>query len=302
MKNPIKTYSRALLAMAVIVPAVPLLAQVRKPINESSPRVSFKIGTAPTIGDIGNQQRRESMILGLEYSHPFGKGEFFAVAEMRDYVSNTYEATQFSPFDWNTAVYHEKTGYAPNGQRGYITAFTRNPASTVPWANAIASDMRFDSVDMRQNPLNGAVAKLAYRYRVESLPFVGNLGVQAGLTLSYLTSKQYADGALHVLDYRDMTQNGASTNWTAENPALDAFGRLGNEYYYKTEAEQKFVPGFFIGARKLLTDTLFFEMNISVLGHANLNYVPFSYSGVPAHWESTTKMKTGLEFIAGLRF
>jgi hypothetical protein len=300
MKNRFKTYSQALLAMAVFVPVA---AQQRtKAIDESSARVSYKLGTAPTIGDLGKQQRRESVLLGLEFSQPFWKGEWFVVAELREYVSNAYEVTQFSPFDWDTAVYKEKTGYASNGQRGYITAFTRNPNSTVPKPNAIASDMRFDSVDMRTNPLDGFVAKLAYRHRVESLPFVGNLGVQGGLILSYLTGKQYADGAIHILDYRNYTQNSYQTSWTAEDSRLDAQGRVGNEYFHSQQGEKKILPGVFIGARKLLTDILFFEMNISVLGYTELDYVPFSYSGEAPHFESSTKMKTGIEFIAGLRF
>jgi len=77
---------------------------------------------------------------------------------------------------------------------------------------------------------------------------------------------------------------------------------LGNEYFYINSAEKKILPGVFVGARKLLTNTLFFEINISMLGYTELNYVPFSYTGEAAHWDSGTKMKTGLEFIAGLRF
>jgi len=302
MKNLKNKYARALLATPIMALLVtPMAAQT---INESASRVSFKVGMAPAL-EQGRQERTASFLVGLEYSHPFWRGEFFFVGEWREFIATEHEATQFSPFDWDTANYREKTGYAPNGQRGYITAFTRNPnPDAVGIPNRIASDMRFDSVDMRRALLDGVTAKLAYRYRTDSLPLIGSIGLQGGLTLNYLTSREYASGAIHVLEFRDMSQNAANTGWTADNPNLDApeYGRLHNEYFYEQNSRGKFVPGAFIGVRKLFNDTLFFEMNVSMLGHTEVNYVPYAYSGQPALIETSNKTKTVIEFIAGMRF
>ena|GEM_PF-1680850 len=305
MKDRKKTYSRAsLAALAFMTIAMPVLAQGS--IREDGPRFSFKAGIAPVIGDVGNQQRRESAMVSLEYSHPFWKGEFFVAAEFRDFVSHAYEVTPFSPFvdrGGEPVSYTERTGYASNGSRGYITAYARRSNSSPdPWM--LWPDMRFDSVDMRTNPLDGGTAKIAYRYRTRSLPVVGSLGLQGGITLSLLTSIQYADGAIHVMDYRDESQNSVSTATYPypNSPGLDQFGRLDNEYYYLTNKDAKLMPGVFIGARKLLNDNLTFEVNFTMLGHTDLNYVPYSYTGQTAHWESSDKSKVLMEFIVGLRF
>lgn len=302
MENRNKTYNRALLAsVAFMTIALPVAAQ--KPINESSHRLSFKAGLTPVIGDEGKQQRRDSVVVSLEYSRPAWKGEFYAAAEWRDFVSHAYEATQFSPFEWDTAIYKDKTGYTRTGDRGYITAFTRR-SGLAAGTPTLWPDMRFDSVDMRQNPLDGISAKIAYRHRTRSLPYIGSLGIQGGLTLSMLTGTQYADGAIHVLAFRDETQNALSTSTypSAEVPIPESYGRLDSEFFTKTHKDSKVLPGAFIGVRKLMTDNLTFEVNLTMLGHTELNYVPLSYSGQAAHWESSNKNKILLEFIAGIRF
>ena len=305
MKGLKNKYSRALLAAPVVaLLAMPVAAQA---INESSPRVSFKIGATPAINQ-DRQERNAAAMIGVEYSHPFWKGEFFVSGEMRTFIANHFEATQFSPFDWDTAVYGDKTGYAPtsaanpNGDRGWITAFTRNPNST-PSPNMIASDMRFDSVDMRRALLDGASAKLAYRYRTDSLPLIGSLGLQGGLTLSYLTAWEYTNGAIHVLSSRQYNgQNNLASGVLANDARLDAYGRLGNEYFITQEKSTEIKPGAFIGIRKLIKDNLFFELNLTMLGYTDITYVPYSYSGQDPHFVKSSKTKTVVEFIGGMRF
>jgi len=321
MKNLKNKYARALLAAPIMALLVtPMEAQT---INESTSRVSFKIGMAPALNP-DSQQRRASQMVALEYSHPIWKGEFFVVGEWREFIANPHEATLFSPFGWGEAgtdgsqiTLGERTGYAPvstnasgwggynpDGKMGYITAFVRNPTST-PRPYMIASDMRFDSVDMRKYQLDGVTAKLAYRYRTGSLPFVGSFGIQGGLTLSFLRSWEYADGAIHVLDYRDMTQNNRSTATYPEatTNGLDQIGgRLFNEYFMEQESRTKLKPGAFIGIRKLFHDDYFMEVNLTMLGHTEVKYVPFAYSGKDPHFVESNKTKTVIEIIAGMRF
>ena len=311
MKGLKNKYSRALLAAPVIaLLAMPVAAQA---INESSPRVSFTVGATPALNQ-DRQQRNASIMVGLEYSHPFGRGAFYVTGEWRSFSATPFEATQFSPFDWDTATYADadRTGYAPTsainpeGKRGFITAFTRRPtADNTGATNRIAPDMRFDSVDMRRALLDGVTAKLAYRYRTDSLPLIGSLGLQGGLVLSYLTAWEYSNGAIHVLDYRVYNgQNNLDPN-AAPNPTdprLDAYGRLGNEYFVTQEKETGIKPGAFIGVRKAVKDNLFFEMNLTMLGYTDITYVPYSYSGQDPHFVKSSKTKTVLEFIAGMRF
>ena len=318
MKSPKKTYSltlqRGLLAATVVMlPATPVAAQST---NESIPRVSFKVGAAPALNP-DRQKRRASALISLEYSHPFWKGEFFVAGEWRDFVAISHETTPFSPFDWGEAgtngrqvEYKQRTGYAPNGQTGYITAFIRNPTSA-PRPYMIASDMRFDSVDIRKAQLDGVTAKLAYRYRTEPLPFIGSIGIQGGLTLSYLSSWEHADGSIHVLNDRYFSQNGANTSTYPNEVPAGMLDVLSNEYFTEQEKRTELKPGFFIGVRKLLPGDIFFEINLAMLGHTDVEYVPYSYSGkgtvspsgvVRGEFATSNKTKTVVEFIAGMRF
>jgi hypothetical protein len=246
------------------------------------------------------------MMLALEYSHPIPitMGEIFLTAEMRTFRTTSFEATKFSPFVWETAEYTNKTGYTPDGQRGYITAFTRDPSAN-PLPNMIAADMRFDSVDMRKNLLDGVTAKLGYRYRTPSFPIVGPIDLQGGLTMAYLTSQEQARGAIHVLDWRAYQgQNTANAAWTANHPNLDQaqYGRLYSDYFFEVNSETKMAFGGFVGARVFIWDDLYFEMNVATLGHAELNYVPVSYTGKDPYVETSNKTKIVLEFNIGMRF
>jgi len=101
--------------------ALPLAAQA---VNESAPRFSFKMGTAPVIGTPGKQEARPSMLLAGEYSYPFWQGEFFATAEYRIFRANDYEVTRFG----------KDTGYATDGsgRRGMITPYVLAPSDGLP--------------------------------------------------------------------------------------------------------------------------------------------------------------------------
>jgi len=297
--------ARSLSHSLIALLALPLAAQA---VDNSYPRVSMFYGTAPTIGTKGAHQVRESMLVGLEYSHPVWRGEAFGAVEWRDFRSIWREVTQFSPRDNRGNTIQEdknKTGYAGvgNSTRGYITAFTRRP--NYPDDRSIASDMRFDSVHMSKCDLGGGSAKVAYRQYFKA-PFVGQVGVQGGLTVNFLTSAEWARADIHVLSFRsyDPQNTTPNSNWTSENPNLDApvYGRLFNDRVFQDNKEIKVLPGIFAGARFFINDNFFFETNITTLGYTALEYVPTAYTGKEGYVEQTDRTKVVWEFNVGFRF
>jgi hypothetical protein len=280
--------------------------------------VSVFYGTAPALGDSGLQKVRETVLIGLEYSHPVWKGQVFGAAEWRSFRSVKHEVTQFSPrkADGSTLLDGEagavRTGYAGIGSnRGYITAhavYQGTPPGGIegaPW-----SDMRYDSVHMAKYDIDGGSSRLGYR-QFFKVPFVGELGIHGGLTINFLRASEYAQGDIHVLDRRDYRQNQFQTAYTSDDPRLDNPGpnndgsygrRLFNEPIYQANSEMKIQPGFFIGARGFVNDNFFFETNIVMLSYSQPVYVPTSYTGKEPYVESSAKSKMVWEFNAGFRF
>jgi hypothetical protein len=229
------------------------------------------------------------MLLAGEYSYPFWLGELFLTAEYRIFRANDYEVTKFGA----------DTGYATDGsgRRGMITPYVLATTDGLP-----APDGRFDSIDFRRSNLDGFTSKLAYRHRLGSVPYLGNVGAQAGLTLSYLSLDQYASGSINVLERRDIGQNSLAAATTAHAVLAESWGKYSNESFMEENQTTAFAPGVFVGARTLITDNLFFEMNLSVLGYSEINYVPASYTGKAPYTETSSHYKTVLEFAAGFRF
>ena len=293
--------------------ALPLAAQA---VDNSYPRVSFIVGSAPAIGNSGKLMVRESMLIGLEATCPVWKGEVLVSAEWRTFRSRNREITQFSDRYGDdgkddlttlrgTTIFTDgnRTGWTPAGGRGYITAFTRDTRTSASRRNGIASDMRFDSVHMAKNDLEGGTAKLGFRCYMDS-SYVGKWGVHGGLTINFLNSSEWATGTIHVLDYRRYEgQNTVSTSLTDDNPQLgNNYGRLYNEYIWSDHTEKKIVPGVFAGVRLFVNDNCYFETNIATLGHASPTYVPLAYTGQPGHIESSNGTRVVWEFVAGMRF
>jgi hypothetical protein len=84
---------------------------------------------------------------------------------------------------------------------------------------------------------------------------------------------------------------------------LDAsYGKYSNESFMVENQTTALSPGLFVGARTLITDNLFFEINVSVLGYSEIDYVPSSYTGKAPYTETSSHYKTLLEFAAGFRF
>jgi hypothetical protein len=274
--------------------------------------VSLFYGTAPAIGDSGLQKVRESVLIGLEYSHPVWKGQVSFAAEWRQFRSRNHEVTQFSPrkADGTTLLDGEagavRTGYTKDGQRGYITAFARTPTPNATTGRSIASDMRFDSIHMAKYDIDGGTSKLSYR-QFFAVPFIGQLGVHGGLTINFLTAAEWTTGSIIVLDRRDYAQNSMNTSWTADNfsPAQGGaaqWGRMDGDFFWQDTTEMKVLPGAFVGARAFFKDTFFFETNLAFLSHTQPVYVPQAYTGQPGHIESGTKTKMVWEFLVGIRF
>jgi hypothetical protein len=261
-------------------------------VDESKPRFSFKMGTAPTIGSTGKQGARESMMLGLEYSRPFATGALYFAAEYRIFRATQYEVTPFG----------EAKGYAldGSGRTGMITQYRELPNGRV------VADGRFDSVDYRRSDLDGITTKIGYRHNLGAMPVLGNLSLQGGLTLAYLSGEQYSTGSINVLEFRNQWQEDIANQyqlWLWEDEDLKELGRMSHESFLNEHQVTKFSPGIFVGARTLITDNLFFEVNVSMLGYSEINYVPASYTEKRvAYTETSNHVKTVLEFSAGLRF
>jgi hypothetical protein len=298
--------ARSLSYSIIALLAVPLMAQA---IDESKPRYSFKIAATPAT-NTGRQENNAAVSVGFEYSRPLGKGEVFAVLEWRDFMSHTYlDESIYSPYTDKDKVITlgEKTGYTPSGDRGYITRYARYSTNPDLWPyegsrGMIASDLRFDSIDTRRAVLEGVTLKLAYRYRLDALPVVGRLGLQGGLILNNLKASEYSNGSVHVLDYRAVIGQNSLAASEINAPLPASAGRLYSEYWMEQPNETKLMPGAFVGVRKLYTDTVFFEFNLAMLGHTDLKYVPFAYTGEAPRVVSSSKTKTVMEFVAGMRF
>jgi len=305
-----RSLSYSLIAML----SLPLAAQA---VDNSYPRVSFIVGTAPAIGSSGKLMVRESMLIGLEATCPVWRGEVFASGEWRTFRSRVREITQFSdryPDGPNKGTVittpENMTGWTPYHERGYITMFTRDPRTTAGiTTGGITSDMRFDSIHTAKNDLDGGSAKLGFRYYMDS-SYIGKWGVHGGLTISFLNSSEWATGSIHVLAYRDYTrQEALASTWADDsdqmNPAKNGgrdYGRLYNEYIWSDYTEKKIMPGVFAGIRLFLNDNFYFETSIATLGHASPTYVPLAYTGKDAHIESTNGTRVIWEFVTGIRF
>jgi len=301
--------ARSLSYPIIALLALPLAAQT---VDNSYPRVSLFYGTAPTIGSSGLQKVRESVLIGLEYSHPVWKGQVSFAAEWRQFRSRNHEVTQFSPrkADGTTLLDGDpgavRTGYTKDGQRGYITAFTRNPIPNASTGLSIASDMRFDSVHMAKYDLDGGTTKLSYR-QFFPVPLIGQIGVHGGLTINFLTAAEYATGSIIILNTRSFSQNSMNTSWTADNfnanqGGAAQWGRLGGNFFFEDNKEIKVLPGAYVGVRAFVKDNYFFETNLALLTHAQPVYVPQAYTGQPGHLDSGTKAKVVWEFLFGIRF
>jgi hypothetical protein len=329
--------ARSLSYPLIALLALPLASQA---VDNTYPRVSVFYGTASTLGDSGNQKVRESVHIGLEYSHPVWKGHVFATAEWRTFRSRNREVTQFSPRQEDgTHMVGDayKSGYAGvgSGQRGYITAFTRSPftigqrtptqaqlvamfpgtiAADWPTTNpplqhlrdyGIMHDGRFDSVHMAKNDIGGGSSRIGYRHPL-NVPLLGEIGLQGGLTFSFFTTEEFAAGDIHVLDGRDWQQNLYRTAYTSDNPLLDNIPglskRLYNDVFYQMNKDNSMLPGAFLGARWNVNDNFYFETNFVFLGVSEPTYVPTAYTGGEAFVDSSTSMKMVWEFNAGFRF
>ena len=310
--------ARSLSYPLIALLALPLAAQA---VDNSYPRVSMFYGTAPTIGTKGAFQVRESVQVGLEYSHPVWKGEVFGAVEWRDFRTLWRHVTRYSPRGEDGQVIQieeNKTGYAtvkarhplhdegmppqpvigadgkPQIIRGFITPFIRHDGSwglTLPSDHNIFIDNRFDSHHMSKSDLMGGTSKLAYRQYFK-VPYIGQIGVHGGLTINFLTSAEYARGEIHVLSERTLLQNRFYTNWTSDDYDLDEWsgyikGRLHNDRFFEDNKNIGILPGVFAGFRTFINDNFWFETNFTTLGYKAIEYVPFAYTGELAYNDKT---------------
>lgn len=150
-----------------------------------------------------------------------------------------------------------------------LPSITYNPDGTT-YAPTAAN-----SFDSRQDPLEGLGLSLGYRTAM------GNTGWswQAGVNVHVLKSTDQAIG--------DVRYGATSTL------------REGFSYVRSTTSIS---PGAFLGVHTFLNQDVFLEMNAVSVGYTQITYVPFAYTGKPAHTETATRNKLVLEVSMGFRF
>lgn len=128
------------------------------------------------------------------------------------------------------------------------------------------------SVDIRKDNLEGIALNFGYRRQfMESL-----FWWQGGLSLASMVSQQEVTGQITV---------------GAEREGLNF-----------TPGKRSLRPGLFIGAQAKINPNFFVEANLFGTPYQQINYVPRSYTGLPATTVSTNKFKISLDVNIGFRF
>lgn len=133
------------------------------------------------------------------------------------------------------------------------------------------------SVDRRKNDLQGASLRLGYRSAILDTGW----NWQAGLSLDRLKSRQEVSGVLRPA---------GSTSTT------------GYEGLAVTPENAKIAPGFFAGVTTNFGEGFTLQVNVVNVGFSQVNWVPYTYTAVAAHAETSDKRKTSVELAVGFRF
>ena len=137
------------------------------------------------------------------------------------------------------------------------------------------------SVDIRKDNLDGYSLSVGYRQQISDSVFWWH----GGLSLNNLTSQQEVTGQLAP---------GVATTAGVNNT-----NREGLNF---TPGKSALRPGLFLGAQAKLTPNFFTEVNLTGVGYQWVNYVPYAYTGQPAHVETTNKFKVSIDINLGFRF
>ena len=137
------------------------------------------------------------------------------------------------------------------------------------------------SVDIRKDNLEGYALNLGYRRQFLDTLFWW----QGGISLNNLSSQQEVTGQL--------------APGVATAAAVNNTNREGLNF---TPGKSSLRPGLFLGAQAKITPNFFVEANVSGVGYQWVNYVPYSYTGQPAHVETTNKFKVSIDLNLGFRF
>lgn len=157
-----------------------------------------------------------------------------------------------------------------------LPAFAYAPDGTATYAPT-----PMESIDTRQNPLEGLGLHLGYRRAIGA----SNWSWQAGVNLHYMKSTDQAIG---------------DVSWSAPystNPAT-----WNHEGFSKLNSTSSIKPGVFVGLHSFLNEDVFVEVNALTVGYSQITYVPMVYTGKPAHTETADKNKLVLEMSMGFRF
>lgn len=142
-------------------------------------------------------------------------------------------------------------------------------------AGTTAAIVPATSVDVRKDNLEGYALNLGYRQQL----FGSDFWWQGGLSLNSMTSQQDVTGQI--------VPGGLAAN------------REGLNF---TPAKRSIRPGAFLGVQAKIAPNFFAEVNIGGVGYQWANYVPYSYTGQPAHVETANKFKVSLDINLGFRF
>ena len=157
-----------------------------------------------------------------------------------------------------------------------LPAFTYAPDGTRTYSPTAA-----ESIDTRQNPLEGLGLHLGYRQAIGA----SSWSWQAGVNLHCMKSTDQAIGDVYY---------GA--------PLVGGYLTTSHEGFSKVRSTTAIKPGVFVGVHSFLSEDVFVEVNAVTVGYSQITYVPMVYSGLPAHTETADKNKLVLEMSMGFRF
>jgi len=226
--------------------------------------LTLKLGVTPVVGSAGMQGARGGALFGAEYALDLKTCALFVGLDYRLFSDTQRERTRFG-------VGYYVDSNSPSGVSvGQITV--QGPDGY--------SDVLLDSADLRTNKLEGLTLNFGYRHYLTS-----NIRIHGGLNLAFLRSVQYVTGVINVVDDRE----------TATSP-------MGSESMNFDVHATKASLGAFVGARYLINEYMFGEINVSNIGYKEVNYMPFAYTGKAAFNEATNRRKTTVEFNLGIIF
>ncbi len=237
--------------------------------------VKFKAGT--TAGNL-KDDTHDNKLLGLSFAGSWSLGDGASFIGELGY--SYFGGGEFDAMQRSGTFYYNPASPSSTYNGNPVTLIIVSPSGA---ANAQGS------ADARRNKLEGFSARFGYARK-----FFGTWSWQAGLTLDKLKSRQEVAGTLRPVYLAGTTPT-----------PIPVPGQPTGVYYYEalsaTPESSKVNVGAFAGVKTAIGENFSFEINLLSVGYSQVNYVPFTYSGVAAQSTTSTRRGLGLEFAFGLK-